>query len=180
MDIDGERLPAEAREAVRAHLAGEGRAGPAGGGSKSGVFVTITDSGGLRGCIGYAEPVMPLHEALRLAAVAAATEDPRFDPLRPEDLDAVRFEVTVLDEPALIRAGTPQEYISAIIPGRDGLIVRRGGASGLLLPQVAAEYGWSAREFLENTCRKAGLDPDSWMQVGTDVYRFGGRVFAEQ
>ena len=103
---------------------------------------------------------MPLHQALRLAAVAAATEDPRFDPLRPKDLDTVRFEVTVLDEPALIRAGTPQEYISAITPGRDGLIVRRGEASGLLLPQVAAEYGWSAREFLENTCRKAGLDPD--------------------
>lgn len=179
MDIDGERLPAEAREAVRAHLAGEDPAGPTGYGSKSGVFVTITDSRGLRGCIGYAEPVMPLYEALRLAAVAAATEDPRFDPLRPEDLDTVRFEVTVLDEPALIRAGTPQEYISAITPGRDGLIVRRGGASGLLLPQVAAEYGWSAHEFLENACRKAGLDPDSWMQAGTDVYRFGGHVFAE-
>lgn len=180
MDIDGERLPAEAREAVRAHLAGEDPAGTSGYGSKSGVFVTITDSRGLRGCIGYAEPVMPLHQALRRAAVAAATEDPRFDPLLPGELDAVRFEVTVLDEPALIRAGTPQEYISSITPGRDGLMVRRGGTSGLLLPQVAAEYGWSAREFLENTCRKAGLDPDSWMDAGTDVYRFGGRVFAEQ
>ncbi|MCE2508403.1 MAG: TIGR00296 family protein [Nitrosopumilaceae archaeon] len=179
MDVDGKRLPAEAREAVRAHLAGEGRAGSLPG-SKSGVFVTITDSRGLRGCIGYAEPALPLHEALRLAAVAAATEDPRFDPLRLEELDTVQFEVTVLDEPVLIRAGTPQEYISSITPGRNGLMVRRGEASGLLLPQVAAEYGWSAREFLENTCRKAGLDPDSWTRPGTDVYRFGGRVFTEQ
>jgi hypothetical protein len=111
--------------------------------------------------------------------VAAATEDPRFDPLRSGELDSVRFEVTILGEPALIRAGTPQEYISSIIPGRDGLIVRRGESSGLLLPQVAAEYGWSAREFLENTCRKAGLDPGSWMDAGTDVYRFEGRVFSE-
>ena len=178
MDIDGGGLPAEAREAVRAHLAGEHPDKPPAG-HKAGVFVTINDSEGLRGCIGYPEATFPLYEALRRAAVAAATEDPRFPPLHPEDLEGVNFEVTVLDEPVLIQAKTPEDYIAAIRPGRDGLIVRRGGASGLLLPQVATGYGWSALQLLQNTCLKAGLEPDSWMQLDTDVYKFGGRIFAE-
>lgn len=178
MDVDGERLPAEAREAVRAHLAGESPGVPAGG-RKAGVFVTINDPVGLRGCIGYPKAIMPLHEAVRRAAVAAATEDTRFMPLHPEELEGVRFEVTILDEPVLIRAKTPEEYIDAILPGRDGLIVRRGGTSGLLLPQVAVEYGWSALQLLQNTCLKAGLDTDGWRHPETDVYRFGGRIFSE-
>lgn len=178
MDVDGERLPAEAREAVRAHLAGENPDMLAGG-RKAGVFVTINDPGGLRGCIGYPKAIMPLHEAVCRAAVAAATEDIRFMPLRLEELGDVRFEVTVLDEPVLIRAKTPEEYINTILPGRDGLIVRRGDMSGLLLPQVATEYGWSALQLLQNTCRKAGLDADDWRYPETDVYRFGGRIFSE-
>ena len=84
MDIDGERLPGEAREAVRAHLAGESP--DMRGGRKAGVFVTINDSGGLRGCIGYPKAILPLHEAVCRAAIAAATEDSRFMPLRPEEL----------------------------------------------------------------------------------------------
>ena len=177
MDIDGERLPGEAREAVRAHLAGESP--DMRGGRKAGVFVTINDSGGLRGCIGYPKAILPLHEAVCRAAIAAATEDSRFMPLRPEELDGAHFEVTVLDEPVLIRAKTPEEYLDAILPGRDGLIVSRQGVSGLLLPQVATEYGWSALQLLQNTCRKAGLDADDWRHPDTDVYRFGGRIFSE-
>ena len=175
MDVE---LPAEAREAVRAHLAGESPRMRAGG-RKSGVFVTINDPEGLRGCIGYPKAVMPLHEAVRRAAIAAATEDTRFLPLRPEELADVHFEVTILDEPVLIRANTPTEYVEAIRPGRDGLSVKRGNTSGLLLPQVATEYGWSALQLLQNTCRKAGLDADSWTTPETDVYRFGGRIFSE-
>ncbi len=178
MGVDGMDLPAVAREAVRARLEG-GPAPKCDMDVDRGVFVTIRDRQGLRGCIGYAQPVMPLGRALPAAAVAAAFEDPRFPPLQYGELEGVRFEVTILDEPEIIRADTPQDYIAAIRPGRDGLVVKRGGASGLLLPQVAAEMGWSALQLLQHTCMKAGLGMDEWKDADTDVYKFGGRVYSE-
>lgn len=183
-DIDGAQLVAEARRMVSGYLL-DGRVPKMDRmfrkryGFRSGVFVTINRGDELRGCIGYPEPSGRLCDSLSNAAVAAATQDPRFDPVRPEELDQVTFEVTVLEPPQMITVKSPEEYPGRIVPGRDGLIVRYHGQSGLLLPQVATEYGWSALELLENTCIKAGLPRDQWRRPDTEVWRFGGAVFVE-
>lgn len=147
--------------------------------AKSGVFVTLNGPSGLRGCIGYPLPDKELHSALRDAAISAATRDTRFPPLRPDEMGDVTFEVTVLTPPERM-TGSPEEYLAQIKIGRDGLIVRNGFYSGLLLPQVPAEYGWSQREFLENTCQKAGLPSDCWKEPDTEVEKFQGMVFKEE
>ncbi len=181
---DGRLLVKAARRAVSEHME-RGRTGADGGfdarfSGKSGVFVTINDSSGLRGCIGYPLADRGLSPALKDAAVAAATRDPRFPPLGPGDLDGVTFEVTVLTRPERILAGSPEGLLREIRVGRDGLIVRNGGFSGLLLPQVPSEYGWDEREFLEHTCQKAGLPGDCWREPETEVERFQGTVFREE
>ncbi len=146
-----------------------------------GVFVTLVryPSRELRGCIGYPLPVLPLAEALRGAAIASAHEDPRFPGLRPEELDRIAVEVSILTPPERIAASDPAARLASVEVGRDGLIVRRGGASGLLLPQVAPEQGWQAAEFLDATCEKAGLAAGAWRQPTTVVERFQADVFAE-
>jgi len=145
-----------------------------------GVFVTIKryPSNELRGCIGYPEPIMPLVLATIDAAISAATRDPRFPPMRPQELDSVIFEVTVLTPPEPLNV-PPQELPRAIKVGRDGLIVRCGFASGLLLPQVPVEWGWNEEEFLSQTCIKAGLPPDCWLSPECKFYRFQGQIFTE-
>ncbi len=145
----------------------------------SGVFVTINKDHELRGCIGYPLPSERLHTALKEAAIAAATEDPRFHPLSNDELESVTFEVTVLTVPEKLVVNNPNEYPSKIKVGRDGLIVRYGTNSGLLLPQVPLECGWGEEEFLNHTCEKAGLPPDCWQDAHTEVLRFEGIVFSE-
>ncbi len=147
----------------------------------SGVFVTITkyDDGNLRGCIGFPLPNEKLYTALEQAAIAAATEDPRFYPLSSNELDSVIFEVTVLTAPQKIVVNDPKEYASRIKVGQNGLIVRNGPNSGLLLPQVPVEYGWDEEGFLNHTCEKAGLPSDCWLDPKTEVLKFEGIVFAE-
>jgi len=145
----------------------------------SGVFVTLSKNRSLRGCIGYPLPGEALCVALRDAAVAAAARDPRFPPVGAEELDEITFEVTVLTEPKAIRVESFEEYPGSIRVGRDGLMVRKGSSSGLLLPQVPLEHGWGELEFLERTCEKAGLGKDAWKQSGTEVLRFEGAAFAE-
>ncbi|NIP61736.1 MAG: TIGR00296 family protein [Nitrosopumilaceae archaeon] len=145
----------------------------------SGVFVTINKGKDLRGCIGYPMPDEKLYTALKQASIAAATEDPRFYPLSADELDSITFEVTVLTNPQRILASDPDEYPSKIKIGRDGLIVRYGSNSGLLLPQVPLEYGWSEKEFLNHTCEKAGLVSSCWHNPETEVFRFEGIVFSE-
>ncbi len=146
----------------------------------AGVFVTINNPTGLRGCIGYPLPDKKLYNALEDAAIAAATDDPRFSPVGSEELDSIRFEVTVLTPPKKIEVTDSKEYMSKIKVGRDGLIVRNGFYSGLLLPQVPIEYGWNEKEFLEYTCTKAGLPKDCWLEPDTEIQRFEGRVFSEK
>lgn len=146
----------------------------------SGVFVTLNSTLGLRGCIGYPLPEKKLYNALEDAAVAAATEDPRFPPVKPDELESITFEVTVLTPPKKIMVNKPDEYLSRIKVGRDGLIVRNGFNSGLLLPQVPVEYNWNEREFLEHTCEKAGLPKDYWKKQDTEVQKFEGIVFKEE
>jgi len=147
---------------------------------KRGVFVTLEKNGELRGCIGYPEPVRPLIDALIDAAISAATRDPRFPPVEPEELDEIEVEVSVLTPPTPIRVENPSDYSQRIRVGVDGLIVERGWARGLLLPQVATEWGWDAEEFLCNTCMKAGLPPDCFYDPQTRVYRFQAQIFSER
>ena len=146
----------------------------------SGVFVTLNNPIGLRGCIGYPLPDKKLFNALEDASIAAAVEDPRFPPVKSEELDSITFEVTVLTPPQTIKVDNPQEYPGKIKEGQDGLIVRYGYNSGLLLPQVPIEWGWNAKEFLEHTCEKAGLPQDYWEKPEIEVQKFQGIVFKEK
>ncbi|OGD20883.1 MAG: hypothetical protein A2Y70_04680 [Candidatus Aminicenantes bacterium RBG_13_64_14] len=137
-----------------------------------GVFVTLTKGGDLRGCIGFLEPVAPLGQAVIRAAVYAATEDPRFPPVRPAELRDIKFEISVL---------TPVREISdprEVIVGRHGLIVARDGLKGVLLPQVPTENKWDRETFLEQASLKAGLPRDAW-RLGAKLYVFEAIVFHE-
>ncbi|MDI9619760.1 MAG: TIGR00296 family protein [Candidatus Nezhaarchaeota archaeon] len=149
---------------------------------KRGVFVTIRGypSNELRGCIGFPEPAFPLVDATIKAALSSAFEDPRFPPLRGSELENVVFEVSVLTLPQLIKASNPQEYPLHIKVGRDGLIIEKGPFRGLLLPQVAVEYGWNEEEFLSQCCMKALVHPDAWLDRDTRVYKFQAEVFEEE
>ncbi len=148
---------------------------------KAGVFVTLESypAHELRGCIGYPEPVYPLVEATIKAAIAAATQDPRFYPLSLRELEHCTVEVSILTKPELMEVRSPREYPEKIEVGKHGLIVERGFARGLLLPQVPVDERWSTEEFLSHTCVKAGLMPDCWLDEETKIYRFEGIVFAE-
>ena len=148
--------------------------------SNAGVFVTLNHQSNLRGCIGYALPDKKLYNALEEAAISAATEDPRFPSVAFEELDQITFEVTVLTPPQEIEVSDPQEYPSKVKVGRDGLIVKSGFNSGLLLPQVPKEYGWNEEEFLDHTCEKAGLPKEQWKEKDTKILKFEGIVFKEQ
>jgi len=145
---------------------------------KRGVFVTLTKGGSLRGCIGFPYPVMPLGEAIVHAAKAAALEDPRFPPVTKDELAAISLEVTVLTIPEPL-CGEPAKRPQQVIVGKHGLIVRGMGTSGLLLPQVATEYGWDARTFLDHTCIKAGLSERCWTSKNIEILTFEGQIFPE-
>jgi len=147
---------------------------------KSGVFVTLNNNQGLRGCIGYPLPDKLLFNALEDAAISAATKDPRFMPVKYNELDSITFEVTILTSPKTIVVNKPEEYLSQIKVGRDGLIVKHGFYSGLLLPQVPIEYGWDEEEFLEYTCEKARLPKNYWKNSETEIQKFEGIVFKEE
>ena len=146
----------------------------------SGVFVTLNKPDGLRGCIGFPMPEKKLSRAIIEGAIAAATEDPRFPPVITKELDGITFEVTVLTPPVEIDVSDPVEYLSKIKVGRDGLIIRHSFYSGLLLPQVPGEYGWSVEEFLQHTCHKAGLEKDFWKSGKAKIEKFEGIVFKEE
>ncbi len=146
----------------------------------SGVFVTLNNPLGLRGCIGYPLPDRKLFDVLIEASIAAATEDPRFPPVKSEELNQITFEVTVLTQPEEIQVSDPKEYPSKIKVGRDGLIVKHGLNSGLLLPQVPVEYSWTEEEFLGHTCEKANLPCDCWKDKKTQIQKFEGIVFKEE
>lgn len=149
---------------------------------KRGVFTTILTypEKELRGCIGYPYPIYPLWKALILSAKAAAFEDPRFIPLTIEELDKVIFEVTVLTEPKRVKYNSYKELLDKIEIGRHGLIVKYGPFQGLLLPQVPLEYGWDVSEFISQTCLKAGLPPNFWIENKVEIYTFEGEIYAEE
>jgi len=148
-----------------------------------GVFVTINSVEGnrrqLRGCIGFPHPTAMLAKAVIESAISSATQDPRFMPMKAEELDDVVFEVSVLTPPEPVEVENPQDYCGQIKVGRDGLIVERTYCKGLLLPQVPVELNWDEETFLCECCVKAGLPPDSWLLKGTKVYRFQAIIFEE-
>jgi len=146
----------------------------------SGVFVTLNNPNGLRGCIGFPMPEKKLSHAIVEGAIAAATEDPRFPSVKTNELDDIMFEVTVLTPPVEINVSDPMEYLEKIKVGRDGLIIRHSFSSGLLLPQVPVEYGWDVEEFLQHICEKAGLARDTWKNESVKIEKFEGIIFKEE
>ena len=146
----------------------------------SGVFVTLNNSDGLRGCIGFPMPDKKLSHGIIDAAISAATEDPRFSPVKTDELGDIVFEVTVLTPPVEIIVTDPMEYLEKIKVGRDGLIIRHSFSSGLLLPQVPVEYSWNVEEFLQHTCEKAGLARDTWKNESVKIEKFEGIIFKEE
>ncbi len=147
---------------------------------KQGTFVTLHTfpEYDLRGCIGIPLPIMPLKEAI-IDAAKSVTRDPRFPPLAEDEINNVVIEVTVLTKPERINATKPQDFVSSIEIGRDGLIVEQGFYKGLLLPQVPVEQGWDKEEFLSHTCMKAGLLPDAWFDENIKIFKFSGQIFTE-
>jgi len=146
----------------------------------SGVFVTLNNPDGLRGCIGFPMPEKKLSHVIIEGAIAAATEDPRFPSVKTIELNDIVFEVTVLTPPVEIDVSDPMEYLEKIKVGRDGLIIRHSFSSGLLLPQVPVEYGWNVEEFLQHTCEKAGLVRDTWKNESVKIEKFEGIIFKEE
>jgi AmmeMemoRadiSam system protein A len=128
---------------------------------KRGAFVTLTQGGLLRGCIGYIEPIKPLAEAVIDNARSAATSDPRFAPVRPEELAALRIEISALTP--LREVAGPEE----IEIGRHGIVLEKGGAKAVFLPQVATEQGWDLTTTLTHLALKAGLPADGWQTGAT-------------
>lgn len=137
------------------------------------VFVTLTEDGQLRGCVGSLRPQRSLREAVVASAIDAASDDPRFAPVVAEELPAIHIDISVLG-PA-----TPISDPGAFEPGVDGVLVERGGRRGLLLPEVATEFSWGATQMFDAVCRKAGLPEGAWRHPGTRLrsfrtFRFGG------
>jgi AmmeMemoRadiSam system protein A len=138
---------------------------------KKGVFVTLKKRGQLRGCIGYTRGVKPLYKIVGEMAAAAAFHDPRFNPVTEAELSDLEIEISVL---------TPMKRIKdveEIEVGKHGLLIEKGFNSGLLLPQVATEYGWDRKTFLEHTCLKAGLPRNAWKDGKTRICTFSAEVF---
>lgn len=141
--------------------------------TKTGAFVTLHIDGRLRGCIGYVAGIKPLQEAIQDLAISAAFNDPRFQPVTLDQVDKIDIEISVL---------TPLQRVedtAEIKIGRDGLLIKQPPFEGLLLPQVATEYGWNVPTFLSETCHKAGLDGNCWQDKSTEIYRFQALIFSE-
>lgn len=168
-----------ARGALEAHLGGTRRAlAPTALPSlreKRGAFVTLRESGSgeLRGCVGLLRAEQALEDTVAEMAVAAATADGRFAPVTAEELPGLRIEVSALGPLRPIR---PEE----VEVGRHGLLISYGGRRGVLLPQVPVEHGWDRETFLDHTCIKAGLPPDTWRKPGVELLGFAAEVFEEE
>jgi AmmeMemoRadiSam system protein A len=139
---------------------------------RRGVFVTLEACGKLRGCIGVIEAHDPLRESIVHCAQSAAFRDPRFPPLQADELHGLRIEISVL-------SGVFPIDPDGVEIGKHGLVVAAGNNRGLLLPQVATENNLSKEEFLEETCRKAGLPRDAWRDLGTSIFAFTCEAFRE-
>jgi len=181
---EGAELVRLARRAVEIYLRESKVVKPEGEGVvKAGVFVTLNyltenKEEHLRGCVGFPMPEKRLRQSVVEAAIASATEDPRFPPVDRQELDNMIFEVSVLSPPEQITT-KPADYKKEIKIGQDGLVLRWRHGSGLLLPQVPVELKWGIDEYLANICYKAGAPADAWMDPATKLYKFQAIVFKE-
>lgn len=142
--------------------------------TECGAFVTLHKKGRLRGCIGNMVGQGPLIETVREMAIAAATGDPRFHRMTAEELSDIDIEISVLSPLKRIHD------VSEIKVGTHGILMNRGMYHGVLLPQVATEYGWDRETFLEETCHKAGLPSEAWKDKETSIEIFSAQVFGEK
>jgi uncharacterized protein len=140
---------------------------------KRGVFVTLHRQGKLRGCIGYVIPYCPLQQAVEEMARAAALRDPRFHRVKADEVPEIDIEVSVLSPLRRV------EEVQEIEVGVHGLYIKKGHFSGLLLPQVAPQYGWDREQFLRQTCLKAGLPQTAWQDEEAEIWLFSAEVFGE-
>jgi AmmeMemoRadiSam system protein A len=173
---DRAALLAVARDAIHARVRGHALkpAPPSGALARCApAFVTLHRKGALRGCIGHLQADLPLTRVVAQCAAAAAAEDPRFSPVTPAEAAELEIELSILGPLE------PVETIDEIIVGRHGLVVEREWRRGLLLPQVATEWRWDAKAFVEQTCQKAGLPRDAWPSGGARLWRFEAEVFGE-
>ncbi len=183
--VEGTQLIRLARTAVEKYLDESSTIKPENDLSeKAGIFVTLnyltpSKKEYLRGCIGFPLPEKTIYRGVIEAAIAAATEDPRFPPLEIQELENIIFEVSILSAPQEISAKSPADYREEIEIGRDGLLLRWRFGSGLLLPQVPLELHWDADEYLANLCYKAGAPPDVWTDPSSKLYKFQAEVFKE-
>ncbi len=141
---------------------------------RRGAFVTLTRAKRLRGCIGRIEPDSPLRTLIPSVARSAALEDPRFGAVTRHELPELTIEISLLGTPEALSNWERLEI------GVHGLFVRAGWQRGLLLPQVAVQFGWTPEEFLREVCSKAGLEPDAWQDSTTVVQTFRADVFSEE
>jgi AmmeMemoRadiSam system protein A len=141
---------------------------------KSGGFVTLHKNGALRGCIGYVVGIKTVKETVADMAISAGFRDPRFPPLTKDEFDDIDIEISVLSPITEVKS------VDEIEVGKHGLIMSNDFNSGLLLPQVPVEQGWDKETFLEHTCMKAGLPPDSWKKSSTTIEKFSATVFGER
>lgn len=140
---------------------------------RNGCFVTIKQNGQLRGCIGNFQSELPLFKEVAQMAQASAAKDPRFYPLKEQDLDNFTLEISVLSPLHKI------EDIEDIEVGKHGIYIEKSFYRGVLLPQVATEHNWDRQTFLKQTCIKAGLPTDAWKAEDADIYVFSAQVFGE-
>ncbi len=165
-----------AREAIAAHLEKRKPRYPAATGTlkkKCGAFVTLHKQDNLRGCIGFIIAAKPLIETVQEAAKSSAFNDPRFPALTARELDDIKIEISVLSPLRRI------ENTEEIQVGVHGIMLKNSFYSGLLLPQVAIDYGWDRETFLTHTCYKAGLPGDCWRSKDTELEVFSAIVFSE-
>ncbi|PLX71898.1 MAG: AMMECR1 domain-containing protein [Desulfuromonas sp.] len=141
---------------------------------RNGCFVTIKQTGQLRGCIGNFQSELPLFKEVAMMAKASATNDPRFYPMKNIDLDNFSLEISVLSPLHKI------DDIAEIEVGKHGIYIEKGYHRGVLLTQVATEHDWDRDTFLKQTCIKAGLPTDAWQQEAADIYIFSSQSFGER
>ena len=141
---------------------------------KCGAFVTLHINNSLRGCIGNISAETPLWETIRNMAVESSLRDPRFPSLSPSELKNIDIEISVLSPLKKVAD------IKEIEVGKHGILIKKGFYQGLLLPQVATDYGWDRTQFLEQTCHKAGLHKDCFKEKNCEIYIFSATVFSRK
>jgi AmmeMemoRadiSam system protein A len=143
-----------------------------------GCFVTLEKNGNLRGCIGYIQPIKPLCECVRENAINAATQDPRFFRVKLDELDSITIEISALTVPKKLAVKNRNMLLDALVPGKDGVILRQDQYSATFLPQVWEHFP-DKESFLAALCEKAGMSPLCWQDERTEVFIYHAEVFKE-